>query len=368
MNVDFNKQQFQQMMDRAYQFGSNRPSGMTQDEYCQQYIIDHLPNISQSEAQEIIAKIKIGIDTFNRGIDTFATEDGFNHQAAITSLIKGKSQQECFDILVNILLVARVSKIDPSELNTLTDEQLKSLREQIISGREIADDTIAVLQQEAINAMEEMNILGANVPESIENATGDITELRKFLADSDNTLYTAVLTYIDSRNGKIHELSESTPENIGMTVAAGIQEAKVTTQLQDNIIDLPTWAKWIKIIGGVLLWGTLLLGGIFLALFGVMPLCMLIFNWLGAGTFATIIALAVALYGSFEVSEFIQKYLIEPTINKAGELYDKLIQWIEKKRKDNPATMETVQNLETSATNIMETESGTNVQPQVVLE
>ncbi|WP_192913335.1 hypothetical protein, partial [Bacteroides intestinalis] len=175
-------------------------------------------------------------------------------------------------------------------------------------------------------------------------------------------------TYIASRNGKINEFSESTPENIGMTVAAGIQEAKVTTQLQDNIIDLPTWAKWIKIIGGVLLWGTLLLSGIFLAFFGIMPLCMLIFNWLGAGTFATIIALAVALYGSFEVSEFIQKHLIEPTINKAGELYDKLIQWIEKKRQDNPATMEAVQNLETSATNIMETESGTNVQPQVVLE
>lgn len=368
MNVDFNKQQFQQMMDKAYQFGSSRPSGMTRDEYCQQYIIDHLSNVSQSEAQEIVEKIKIGIDTFNRGIDTFATEDGFNHQAAIASLIKGKSQQECFDILVNILLVAHVAKIDPSEFNTLTDEKLKRLREQIISGREVADDTIAILQQEAINAMEEMNIIGANIPESIESSTGDITELRKFLADSDSTLYTAVLTYIDSRNGKINEFSESTPENIGMTVAAGIQEAKVTTQLQDNIIDLPTWAKWIKIIGGVLLWGTLLLSGIFLAFFGIMPLCMLIFNWLGAGTFATIIALAVALYGSFEVSEFIQKHLIEPTINKAGELYDKLIQWIEKKRQDNPATMEAVQNLETSATNIMETESGTNVQPQVVLE
>lgn len=367
MDVDFNKQQFQQMMDRAYQFGSNRPSGMTRDEYCQQYIIDHLPNASQSEAQEIVEKIKIGIDTFNRGIDTFATEDGFNYQAAITSLIKDKSQQECFEILVNILLVARVAKIDPSELNTLTDDQLKSLREQIISGREITDDTIAMLQQEAINAMEEMNIIGANVPESIESVAGDITELRKFLEDGDNTLYTAVLTYVDSRNGKINEFSEATPENIGMTVAAGIQEAKVTTQLQDNIIDLPTWAKWIKIIGGVLLWGTLLLSGIFLAFFGIMPLCMLIFNWLGAGIFATIIAIAVALYGSYEVSEFIQKYLIEPTINKAGELYDKLIQWIEMKRQDKLATMETVQESETSVTDITSAELGTIVQPQTVL-
>lgn len=366
MNVDFNKQQFQQMMDRAYQFGSNRPSGMTRDEYCQLYIIDHLPNASQSEAQDIIEKIKMGIDTFNRGIDSFATEDGFNHQAAITSLINGKNLQESFDILVNIILVGRVAKIDPSELNTLTDEQLESLRKLIIAGREVTDDTIEKLQQEAANAMEEMNILGANIPESIENAAGDITELRNFLADSDNILYTAVLTYIDSRNGKINELNEATPETIGMTVAAGIQEAKVTTKLQDNTIDLPTWAKWIKIIGGVLLWGTLLFGGIFLALFGIMPLCLLIFNWLGAGIFATITAIALALYGSFGASELIQRYLIEPTIDKAGELYDKLIQWFEKKRQDKSAIIvETVQDSEISATNIVEAESD-NMLPQTI--
>lgn len=369
MNADLDKQQFQQMMDKARQFGANRPSGMTRDEYCQQYIIDNL-NVSQSEAQEIGEKIKLGIATFHRGIDAFATEDGFDYQAAIASLTEGKNQQECFDALVNIILVAHVAQIDPSELNALTDEQLKKLREQIISNREVTNVTITALRQEATQAMEGMNIIGVNVPENIAMTTGDVVELRKFLADSDNILYTAAIVYVDSRSGKIAELSEATPETIGMTAAAGIQEAEVTAQLQEGTIDLPTWAKWIKIIGGVLLWGTLLLGSILFAFFGIMPLCMLIFNWLGTGIFATILAMAVALYGSFAVSEFMSKYLIEPTMNKADELYDKLIHWIEKKRWEKANGMEAVQNAEPTEVTVAtsrETDSETVLQPQTAL-
>lgn len=368
MNANFNKEEFRMMIDKAYQFGVNRPSGMTRDEYCQQYIIDQLPNVSQSEAQEIFEKIKLGIGTFNQGIDTFGTENGFDNEAAIESLLQGKNQQECFNGLVNILLVAKVANIDSTELYSLTDEKLEYLRRQIISNREVTEASIEEMKKEVATAMENMNIIGVDIPMKIEYIAKDATELRQFLADSDNTLYIATLTYVDSRNGKIKYFEDTTPENIGMAVAAGIHEAEITAKLEDGTIDLPTWAKWTKIIGGVLLWGALLLGGVLLATFGILPICLLIFNWLGTGIFATIITLALAFYGAYESSEFIQKYLIEPILDKTSDLYDKLIQWIEKKRQEylnkSAETQPTDSSIVTATPRTIETEGA--IQPQMV--
>lgn len=302
--------------------------------------MEECEGVFPEDAEEIANKIEKGVialtDTYNEAV---ASED-FNFVSGLEEMGKDFSLEDKYNCYLNSLAAIRALDYNNVVSNQNVVEGFDEIKKQAYSvegevTQEMLDKVIADIDEALKNSTlclsgkQSLMKLIEQLPEGEEG-------VRTFVEESYDDLkfkqYSALATYIAYKQGNVTSIPENTDaEVIAMGVAAGIEQEKICEDVKAGRKAWDVAVNCLKILGGVVLFCLMgwvminvALGIVFGVITGVLSL-------LGGGLTAVIIASIAGMFVAYKLSPALFDEIVEPCMEKVGELYDKLTNFIKDK-------------------------------------
>ena len=224
------------LVEEAQELMTGCPADEPMKSYLQSVLMERMPMMTSSEAERIVNDIDSGIDEFNESYQAnMLNEDLLN----VETLLQKMSVQEALDVLVSFRTCIRLR--NESE-NPPTQERIDEVRETIANGYEPSEESIAILCHDLKEDLTWMpldeKISDGSFVEELNISEVTPEAIDAFLKNQDMALSIAVLSYIHSVSDEESLLLDQRHLRIlGMTAAAGVEQAKGELMLKKGMID-----------------------------------------------------------------------------------------------------------------------------------
>lgn len=255
MKKDFDATDFQALQAVANEIKSGYSEGMIMDDYLQQVLMERLPDLTQTEAEEIVNEIEMGIVDFNRGYNEGQKEGQAPCEQILRDTISLSEMDDAASIryLASIVVMMHMQGLSVTEINEI---QIESLLNEVIDNREFNSETVEALLKEAVEAIGQNSIIAVDeeMAEYFVNASLDVNTINALREEASHPLFVAIATYIAGKKGEF-EMPESfdTPRNIAVGIASGLKNMQLTADLAEGRITSSQWVNGVKIAIGVAL-------------------------------------------------------------------------------------------------------------------
>ena len=226
------------------------------------YYLSATENLSQTEAEFTIDRLMSGVDSLTEKYQA-ALNDGWNPSAEVAQMTANMTLEQRYDFLVNAIAIvqsvnAQTLGDDADQVKESVEQAIETLKAQHGAATEDVCNTLQTLLSELLESSSLM-LQGADQAKELMQAAGKgQTAAVDFAAASyDDRLYKyqmALAAWIEFENDQLESFPENTiPEAVGVSIAAGIEEAKIIQEvsLGRKCVEWATTA--LKILGGVAL-------------------------------------------------------------------------------------------------------------------
>lgn len=341
--IDFTSQEFQAInASAAKMMDSIDPNKSTLSNMVAQLLIQ-FPSLSVDAATAACRKLTTGVCNFSEVYKMLQDQDASVDTMVDTvynkciAAIADKTAQEQAAILTNFIAYAKY--VDAANLGlALSDESATKTFEQLLAENqcvngEITDEVLDQLKAQLKDAIKSSSIVltqEESLRALISAAEGgaSLTEelAKKNLSDVDFKAYAALAAYVACLKGEVSGCDENVePEVLGASVAAGVERMKVMADAKAGRISWEKALKYLKWIGGALLYGLFawVTYNLLLLLFGGTAIITLAL--LGTSFAACAAGFILGAYVAFKGTNWFVDSVAKPIIDGAGEAYDKVI-------------------------------------------
>lgn len=302
------------------------------------YYLSTDEHLDKEEAQNVVSRLMSGVENLTSKYNA-AIDEKWDVNEEISSMTVNMSLEERFNFLVNAISLMRT--INSNVLGEASDVD-KSLTEAIETikseNTEITDEVCASLQQTLVELIDSSSLMltgEEKIREMMQAANGESTEAVDFAsAQYDDYRYKsemALAAWAEFKNGSITSLpTDILPESLGVSIAAGIEEAKVMEEVASGSKTIEWAVKCLKVLGAIAMvcfLGYVAILGLALTVCAFFEAAILV---MGTSTAAIIIASALAFLVSWGYTEVAINFC-KKTIGWCGRAYD----WVVEKMKDS---------------------------------
>jgi hypothetical protein len=308
--------------------------------------------LTKEEAESTVSRLMSGVDDLTSQYKD-ALNNGWDPNEHITAMTANMTTQERYDFLVNAISI--VKSINANTLGGVSDikgDVEAAIAELKANNAEVSDATCESLQSCLSELLESSTLMltgEEKIKEMMEAAHGQSTNVIDFAsAEYDDYRYKnemALAVWIEHKEGNITSLPERIlPESLGVSIAAGVEEARVMAEVASGNRTIEWAVKCFKILGGIALACFL----VYIALLGLALSVVAFFELgilvMGTSSVAIFIATALAFLLSWGYCEIAINFGAK-IMEWCGEAYD----WVVMKLKDNvfPRLRTATQNLVT---------------------
>lgn len=338
--------------------------------------------VSEEEAQEVIAAVTDGVLDFNKNLNEAYKADGFNYKERLTEVLKDSSlsNEQKYEILANFY--AAIKYLNVENVNKKTGSAINAFNPVELSpDEEISEEQLSEMVDTISEELENSNIFMTS-PDTIkdiyEMSVSSPSDMDQFVLGSEfdikEKVRAAVITYILYRKGELESFkpdgdTEFGPKEIGAFVAAGIEEAKVASDLAYKKITEKEAYKKFKTISGAIIFTAITLSllavGAMLTIIGFLHIA----TYVASASLAVILAMAL---GFLIITPLVKLGMDEgeKLVNWMGRTLDRIVDFIQRKcHTDGKKAEEPVKDTETAqtATEIIE-ESEIEEVPDEIIE
>lgn len=340
--VDFTAQEFKAVNETAARImeGIN-PEKSTLGNMIAQLLIQ-VPSMSVEEATVACRKLIEGVTDFNEVLEILknnnASEEAMVetiYERCITA-IADKTAQEQAAALINFITFAQYVNaanlgmtLEGENANTfeqllgenksvegeITPEMLEQLKAQFKEA--IATSTIVLTEEKYLREL----ISAASESESLTEELA-----KKQVSDIDFKSYAALAAYIACLKGEVEGCGENVqPEVLGASVAAGIEREKVMEDAKTGRISWDKAIKYLKWIGGALLYGLFAWVAFKLTMLMFSATAVITFLLLDSSFIALVAGVILGGFVAYKACSWFAQSVVMPIVNGAGEIYDRVI-------------------------------------------
>ena len=309
MNINFKKEEMERIQAIFDSFKRMEDNDKSIQENLIAFYQSQRPGVTTEEAKAVAEGIAKGVQTFNKEASEALKAEEIDYAEKLRELGENLTNEEKYEAYVNFLsaiMVLDVKNFDEEKAAQIEDFEMIKARFSVDTP--ISDEMLDELIEEIDKCLKENTFCIASAQamatllEKIPSGSEAIAEtLLGSEEDIRQKYVTAMAMYIAYQNGEAESLEgqEITPEYVALLAAAGIEEARAIEKFRLGIISKEDLIFILKVIGGVLLWSSLLLavilGGTVLSL----EVFFTIFDIFGTsafiGFFASIVAIGVSV-------------------------------------------------------------------------
>jgi len=309
MKINFKKEEMERIQAIFDSFKRMEDNDKSIQENLIAFYQSQRPGVTTEEAKAVAEGIAKGVQTFNKEASEALKAEEIDYAEKLRELGENLTNEEKYEAYVNFLsaiMVLDVKNFDEEKAAQIEDFEMIKARFSVDTP--ISDEMLDELIEEIDKCLKENTFCIASAQamatllEKIPSGSEAIAEtLLGSEEDIRQKYVTAMAMYIAYQNGEAESLEgqEITPEYVALLAAAGIEEARAIEKFRLGIISKEDLIFILKVIGGVLLWSSLLLavilGGTVLSL----EVFFTIFDIFGTsafiGFFASIVAIGVSV-------------------------------------------------------------------------
>lgn len=229
--------------------------------------IEQRPGSFPEEAQDIVSRIRGSIEKFIANLQQAMSEVGFDYVSELKKVSSEMNLQERYELYINFfaaLQTMSINNLSPEQMSQI--ENFQTVRERLFVNGDVTEDMLADVERQ-IAAMLQNNTFCMGSIETVKTLISELPKgsdaIENIILGSEKDIMTkmiaALAAYIAYRNGQIESLvgQEMSPEEIAISVSAGMEEMKVMNDLTAGRTTVDKAIKILKIIGGVALFSIL---------------------------------------------------------------------------------------------------------------
>ena len=263
--------------------------------------------LTKEEAENTVSRLMSGVEDLT-SMYKAALEDGWNPNQHISEVTANMTIQERYDFLVNAISI--VKNLDVNILGDASDIDggvEAAIAEMKANNTQVTDATCCSLQNCLAELLESSPLMLTGedkIKAMMDAARGESTNVVDFASAAyDDYRYKnemALAVWIEHKEGNITSLPEGIlPESLGVSIAAGVEEAQVMAEVASGNKAIEWAAKCLKVLGGIAL--VCLLG--YIALWGLALTAVASYEAtifiMGTSSFAVFIASALSFLASW---------------------------------------------------------------------
>ena len=302
------------------------------------YYMTTAEGLTKDEAEQTVSRLMSGVDDLTSKYKA-ALENGWNPNEHIAEMTAGMTTQERYDFLVNAISIVKNLNVNVlGDAADIKSDVEAAIAEMKANHAEVTDATCASLQASLAELLESSPLMltGADkIKEMMDAARGESTNVVDFASSEyDDYRYKnemALAAWIEHKEGNIPSLPEGIlPESLGVSIAAGVEEARVMDEVASGNKTIEWAVKCLKILGGIALvcfLGYIALLGLALTIAAFFEAAIFV---MGSSSVAIFIATALSFLVSWGYCDVIIKFGTK-VLEWCGEAYD----WVVLKLKDN---------------------------------
>ena len=274
------------------------------------YYLAEVDGLGYDEAKQTIERLMEGVNSLTEKYQQALAGD-WNPKDDIDQITVDMTLEQRYDFLVNAIAIAQ--SVNAQTLGGDV-EQMKTTVEQAVATltanhSAVTEETCKELQVLLCQLLESSSLmlLGAEQAKELMEAAGKGEAVDFAASTYDDYLYKyqmALAAWIEFQKGELESFPDNTiPEAVGVSIAAGVEEAKIVQQVSFGRKCVEWGVKCLKILGGVAL--VCLLG--YVGIMGMIITALSFFSAgimiLGSSTCAIIVAGLAALLVSCGISD-----------------------------------------------------------------
>lgn len=229
--------------------------------------------VSEEDAKGVYKALTRGVTAFSENLNEAYKAEGINYKERLTEVVKDKnlSNEKKYEILANFY--AAIKYLNVENFNKETGSFINAFEcpVELSPEEEISEEQLLEMVDTISNALEN-SYFCLTTPDTLndiyEMSVSSPSDMDKFVLGEDidiqEKVCTAVVTYILYRKGELESFKPNGdvkvgPKEIGAFVAAGIEEAKVVSDLAHKKITEKEAYKKFKTISGVIIFTAIVL-------------------------------------------------------------------------------------------------------------
>lgn len=294
--------------------------------------------ITKEDATRVVDGLMSGVESLTTKFKT-ALSDGWNPKEHVDAMVEEMTLQQRYDFLVNAISLVNILNVqtmgEVSDIQTSINETIEKMKSGNI---EVTDAVCDELQNSLTELLQSSPLMVTNaeqIKEMMDAANGRTTNVVDFASSQyDDYRYKnemALATWIEHKNGALTTLpSDIIPEALGVSIAAGVEEAQIMGEVATGTKPLEWAIKALKILGAVAL-------TCFLCYVAILGLALLLGAFfeasvlvMGTSTIAIIAASILSFLVCWGYSG-VAVQVVTKILEWTGEVYD----WVVIKLKDN---------------------------------
>lgn len=349
-NAKFTAEELSVITDRYNQIHSAANESQSLKENLVSYYMSTNTELSKEEAEKVVAGLMSGVEDFTSKYKE-ALDEGWNPEVHIKAMVAEMGTQQRFEFLVNAISIINTLNVNTiGDIPNVQDSINKIVEELKVGQNEVTDAVCDELQKHLSELLESSTLILTNadrIKEIMDVANGQPSNVIDFTSeqydDYRHKAELALATWIEHKNGTLTTLpSGIIPEALGVSIAAGVEEARVVEEVASGTKTLEWAIRCLKILGAVAL--VCFLG--YIALLAIAISACAFFEAsilaMGTSTIAVMVASALSFLICWGCSEMAIK-AGKKVLNWSGERFD----WLMTKFKQNvyPAIERGITNL-----------------------
>lgn len=306
------------------------------------FLLKERPEMSAEEATKTCRGLIEGVTNFNDMFNHLKTEDASEEETVekiyekCIETIEEKELAQQATILINFISFVKYAD-SQNFRNTLEGENAKELEEILAEHNVFEGEPTPEMIEELKKQLKDSigsNSLVLTGEESLKeliSATEGESSLIKQLAekkisDTDFKAYASLAAYIACLKGEVEGCDENvSPELLGTSVAAGIERETIIEEAKAGRISVSKAVKWIKWIGGALLWGLFFWVTFKLTMLLISGTVLASVLLLGNSFLGITAGLIIGGFVGWKGANWFADKVVKPIVNGSGEIYDKII-------------------------------------------
>lgn len=290
-------------------------------------------NLTKEEAEDTVSRLMAGVEDLTSKYK-IAIQDGFIPTDYIAVMTKDMNTQERYDFLVNAIAVVQTLNIQNLKSGTDIKSQVEAAINELNSTKTDINDGVCDELQIILGDLLETSSLMLTGEEQIKEMmnAADGGELR--VVDFASSQYDdfryksemALATWIEYEQGSLNSIpANAIPEAIGVSTAAGIEEAQIMSEVFSGSKNVEWAVKCLKILGGVALvcfLGYVALLGISLVMATFFEAAIIILGTSGVAVFFAAVLTFLATWGCSSVAVDV----ITEVVEWSGKVYDFVVE------------------------------------------
>lgn len=345
MNATFNftAEEMKRIQSLTEELVNNAQPGRSVQDNVAALLQEHVPSLDEANAAEVARALLKGATDFTARYEELCREpeDGLSLYDRCMAHIADRTPQEQAACILNFIALMQTldttvlgemlaeagsdvaarfetfRSLNPQVNDALTGEQLEELKERLRDT--IEHNAVCVAGDEQMEALVETLDTDPALARTLAE---------KGLHELDYKAYAALAAYIAWKKGRLASLPEEVdPELLGAGVAAGVERSKVITRARRGWITWEQAFRYLKYLGGALLFVLFAWVNAHLLLLGLGLSCSLLAGLVGSASIGIVAGLLIGGYAMYKALSWFYDAVEEPILDGLGEAYDKVIRF-----------------------------------------